>query len=278
MFPLRCSVRGCTALLSQDGNSLRCPVGHTFNRSREGYWSLIQPQDRKSIAAGDPDEAVLARRRWIESGVMAGLVSELRSLIDASGKHARVVDLGCGEGTFSRELFAHANVDFCGIDLAKRALRLAARSWKQATWVLANADRPLPLPNASADCVLSFFGRRPTDEMQRIMAPEGRVVIAVPGADDLSQLREQVQSGRVRRSRWEGVAAEMEVVGLPLLQRTQWREEHTLSGPQIADALLMTYRGRRRSQQPAIDRLSELTVTLSADLLVCGSRKVSAAV
>lgn len=270
MFPLQCSVRGCTEPLTLEGRVLRCPKGHAFDQAREGYWSLVQPQDRKSAAAGDPDEAVLARRRWIESGTMAGMVTELRKLVDVSDQAVRVVDLGCGEGTFGRELYANTNTDFCGIDLAKRALRLAARSWTEATWVLANADRPLPLRDKSVDCLLSLFGRRPTHEMQRVLAPEGRVVIAVPGPDDLSQLREHVQAGSVHRSRWEGVAEEMDAVGLPVLQRLLWREDHTLDRNQISDALLMTYRGRRHSQQSAIDELTELTVTLSADLLVCG--------
>ena len=70
---LRCTVRGCTGALVWDETQLRCPLGHAFDRGREGYWNLLQPQDRRSLKSGDSDYAVLARRRWLARGFADGL-------------------------------------------------------------------------------------------------------------------------------------------------------------------------------------------------------------
>lgn len=65
MFELRCTVRDCRELLSRRDNGLFCAAGHHFDRAKQGYWNLLQPQDRKSANPGDSEQAVLARHRWL---------------------------------------------------------------------------------------------------------------------------------------------------------------------------------------------------------------------
>ena len=67
------------------------------------------------------------------------------------------MDLGCGEGTFGSALFADEAEGYVGIDLSKRAIKLAARAWREPTWVLANADRCLPAADASVDRIVSLI-------------------------------------------------------------------------------------------------------------------------
>ncbi|MEM6366624.1 MAG: putative RNA methyltransferase, partial [Planctomycetota bacterium] len=160
MFPLRCTVRNCRHGLTRADSGLTCGSGHHFDRAKEGYISLLQPQDRRSKQPGDCDDAVLARRRWIERGHVAGLVESIRPWLVGDGD-ARTLDLGCGEGSFGQALFAEHPDSYCGIDLSKRAIKLAARAWPLATWVWANADRVLPVADGSLQQVLSLFGRRP---------------------------------------------------------------------------------------------------------------------
>ncbi|TWT79848.1 23S rRNA (guanine(745)-N(1))-methyltransferase [Planctomycetes bacterium CA13] len=272
MFELRCTVRNCHHLLEHREGGLFCASGHHFDRAKEGYWSLLQPQDRRSKNPGDTDAAVLARHRWLARGHAAGLIEAIRPWIGAtvsskSDRGARTVDLGCGEGSFGPALFPDQAEGYCGIDLSKRAIKLAARGWPEATWVLANADRILPVADRSIDRVVSLFGRRPVTEIDRVLTPSGICIVAVPGEEDLIELREQVQQTGQRRSRWEMVIQEMAAGSMECVERKHWEQRIELQPDAIADALAMTYRAVRHSEQSRLESLDTMTVTLSADLM-----------
>ncbi|MEM8733027.1 MAG: putative RNA methyltransferase [Planctomycetota bacterium] len=294
MFPLRCPVRNCENALTATEKNLSCEDGHQFDRSKYGYWSLVQPQDRKSSQPGDSDAAVLARQRWLSKGHMSGLESKLRECIDGlqlceparQSFRPTAVDLGCGEGTFGRGLFANhtapaangadANWQFCGIDLSKRALRIASRGWPEAVWLFANADRPLPILDGAIDLVLSLFGRRPILESKRILKPGGYCFVAVPGPEDLVELRQLAQTEGHSRSRAEKIVTEFVSEGFQLITQGQWKTRVELDLETASDAMAMTYRAVRESQQrrlqdslqSAFATAPNFTVTLSADLML----------
>lgn len=283
MFELRCIVRDCRELLGLRDNGLFCSAGHHFDRAKSGYWSLLQPQDRKSLKPGDCEDAVLARHRWLERGHAAGLIETLKpwaqippavdSTASSGSPAVRTVDLGCGEGSFGPALFPDDAAGYCGIDLSKRAIKLAARRWPAATWVLANADRILPAADASVHRVVSLFGRRPVAEISRVLVPGGICIVAVPGEDDLIELRQQVQQTGHRRSRWEMVVEEMSAGGLECMEQKHWQQQVELAPDAIADALAMTYRAVRHSQQSRLDSLTAMNVTLAADLILLRRRE-----
>jgi len=273
VFELCCTVRGCSRILELRENGLHCAAGHHFDRARAGYWNLLQPQDTKSRRAGDSDEAVLARRRWLDGGHMNGLLSFLRSWLAAHPDgHAddqidRVIDLGCGEGYFGAALFAEPKFSYCGIDLSKRAIKLAARRWPQATWVMANADRFLPAADRSVRRVVSLFGRRPISEIERVLADDGEVLVAVPAEDDLIELRSEVQQAGHRRRRWEMIVDQFSAAGFACRMHQNWTEQIDLDRDAVHDAAAMSYRGVRHSQQERLQSLDAMEVTVSADLL-----------
>jgi 23S rRNA (guanine745-N1)-methyltransferase len=270
MFQLRCTVRDCQQLLEQRERDLVCPDNHHFDQAKQGYWNLLQPQDKKSKNPGDSQDAVLARHRWLQRRHSIPLIETLRGWLAVKDPEAnqRTLDLGCGEGSFGPALFSNVADSYCGIDLSKRAIKLAARGWPDATWVLANADRVLPAADQSVQRVISLFGRRPVSEIHRVLLPGGICVVAVPGEDDLIELREQVQQAGHRRSRWEMIADEMSHAGLEVADQKHWHSNVKLEPDAIADALAMTYRGVRHSQKIRLDALQTMNVTLSADLLL----------
>ncbi|MEM1225699.1 MAG: methyltransferase domain-containing protein [Planctomycetota bacterium] len=269
MFELRCTVRRCEKVLCLTDRGLTCAAGHHFDRAKQGYWNLLQPQDRRSKSPGDSDDAVDARERWLSRGHNDGLVETLRDWIeiDDQSRSARVLDLGCGVGAFGASLFACQATGYCGIDLSKRAIKIAARRWPEATWVLANADRGLPSRNESVDTVISLFGRRPLTEIQRVLRSGGQCIVAVPAEDDLIELRTLVQQEGRRRSRWKQIVDQMRDADMECVARTTWREQVELAPDAISDALAMTYRAVRRSQQSRVDALGPTRVTLAADCL-----------
>ncbi len=271
MFELRCTVRGCKQVLARVENGLRCANNHHFDQAKSGYWNLLQPQDRKSAKPGDSDEAVLARHRWLATGHMDGMLAMLRPWLASPEAGVdgptRTLDLGCGEGTFGPALFGQHPKGYCGIDLSKKAMKMAARGWPEATWVLANADRFLPVTDESVHQVVSLFGRRPVEEIRRILVEGGNCIVAVPGEEDLIELREQVQETGQKRNRWEGIVEDMARVGLEMTDHVLWQHNVHLGLDGIRDALTMTYRAVRRSQQSRVDALQPMNVSLAADLL-----------
>jgi len=265
---LRCTVRGCAGPLTLDGSQARCPNGHAFDRAREGYWNLLQPQDRRSPRAGDRAEAVIARRRWLARGFVTALAAKVAGLIDARRlpAGAAAVDVGCGEGTLTGQLLGARELDAAGVDLSAKAIALAARADPRLTWIVANADRALPFVSGSVQLAVSIFGRRPVSELHRVLAPDGSLIVVVPAEDDLIELREASQGQAVRRDRVADVLFELAPSFTPA-SRASFRHAARHDREALEDALAMSYRGARAKERERLGGLAELTVTLSAEIL-----------
>lgn len=264
-----CPVRGCGAPLAWGDRSVRCPAGHSFDRARSGYVNLLLVQDRRSKRPGDAREVVLARRRLVEAG-MADAVSVrvVRWLQEAGvGRAARVLDAGCGEGFLLRRLHAVLGVEPWGVDISAAAVDIAAKSLPAGRWIVANADRRLPLADRAFAVVLAIAARRNFPEYLRLLAPGGCLVVGVPAPDDLAELREATQGRADLRDRTAGLLAT-----LPPLFRLERREtaraRRRLDHAALADLLAVTYRAGRVGVQRRLAELDALDVTFATELLL----------
>jgi 23S rRNA (guanine745-N1)-methyltransferase len=246
-----------------------CPAGHSYDVARSGYVNLLQPQDRRSAAAGDSHEAIDARESLLASGVgctlINALITRIRSL-DLEDDPI-VVDLGCGSGDALAALTAHRTSVGIGIDLSTPAIERASRRFPNRTWVVANADRRLPLLDRSVDVVSSVHARRNPPEVARVLHETGSLLVAVPAADDLIQLRELVHGQRVERDRGEIVLAEHETL-FELVERSVVREMQELDRDALLSVLRGTYRGMRRGVADRVAALTRMTVTFASEILV----------
>ncbi len=262
-------MRGCTLPLLRRDRAFVCPAGHSYDIARSGYVNLLQPQDRRSSAAGDSREAIEARESLLASGVgrtlIDAIVAEVRAL-DLADQPV-VVDLGCGSGDALAALTERRASAGVGIDLAIHAIDRAARRFPDRTWVVANADRRLPLLDRSVDLVVSLHARRNPPEVARVLAATGYLLVAVPAADDLVELRELVQGQRVERDRTDVVLAEHEAL-FELVERAVVRERPDLDRDALLSVLKGTYRGVRHGLAERVGALTRMTVTLASDVLV----------
>jgi 23S rRNA (guanine745-N1)-methyltransferase len=182
-----------------------------------------------------------------------------------------VVDLGSGTGRALAAVAAAREVAGVGIDLSVAAVEYAARHWDGLTWVVANADRTLPLLDGSVDLVLSLHARRNPPEVARVLKPEGVFLAAVPAPDDLIELRTQVQGAGVTRDRLPSLVAEHRA-GFAVEDTFRVDERLRLEPQQLRALLNVTYRGVRRSAEAQVTALTALEVTLAADVCVLRRR------
>jgi len=269
MIPIICTVRGCGAPLRPEGRSFACAAGHAFDRARSGYVNLLQPQDRRSRTPGDPPAAADARRRLLDVGTGEALLEELAETIAGLGlpPGATAADIGAGEGYFLGSLARRFGLDAAGIELSTRAADLAARRYPEVLWLVANADRGLPIADASLSLILSISAGRNPMECARVLVPGGHLVVAVPAPDDLAELREAALGAATREDR----SAKVLAGHAPLLEfvaRREARERRRFSTAQLEDLLLTTYRGGRAGRLDRVATLDALEVTLSHVILV----------
>jgi 23S rRNA (guanine745-N1)-methyltransferase len=265
--PLACGVRGCGQPLVRTDAHYACASRHAFDIARSGYVNLLQPQDRRSRGPGDTAAAVAARSRLLAAGVGSGTITAIARLIAALDTEpaATIVDLGCGGGELLGTLAPP--VTAIGIDLSAPAVDAAARRYPALTWVVANADRRLPVLDAAADAIVSLNGRRNPAEAARVLRPHGTLIVGLPAADDLIELRAQALGEGVERDRVAGAIAEHAAL-FTVRDRVTIRDRHVLDRAALLDLLTGTYRGRRTSHADRLATLDRLTVTAATEILV----------
>ena len=266
-LPLACSVRGCTLPLTRHDRTFVCGAGHSYDIARSGYVNLLQPQDRRSRVAGDLSSAVDARESLLAAGVGRTLIQAIATRVSALelGAAPVIVDLGCGSGDA-----LHAVTETrtgIGIDLSTIAIDRAARRFPRRTWIVANADRRLPLLDHRVDLVMSINGRRNPTEAARILGTGGFHLVVVPAADDLLELRELVQGTRLERERADSVLAAHGAL-FQVVERAAVRETLELDRAALLNVLKGTYRGIRRGFADRVATLARMQVTLASDLLL----------
>jgi 23S rRNA (guanine745-N1)-methyltransferase len=178
----------CHAALSPAGKSYRCAQGHSFDRAKEGYLSLLHGR-QKGEGRGDSKAMIQARDRVHRAGVFDPLVAALAALPLATPLD-RVLELGCGEGFFlSHVVREHRIATSYGLDLSVDAVKLAAKTQRASLILRADLLQPLPFADGSLDLVQSIFAPRPLNEIRRVLRPGGHALFVFPLTDHWQELR-----------------------------------------------------------------------------------------
>ncbi len=219
---------------------------------------MLQPQERRAAQPGDSAEAVRARRRLHEAGHSAALLDAVRNALEPGGADV-LIDAGCGEGFYAGNLQADAQCQVVGVDISTPAIELAARRYPRCTWVVANADRRLPILDESATWVISITARRTPGEFARVLRPNGGVLLALPGVEDLKELR------GLGESRVAEALAPFED-GFHEVRRETITHRAHLNADEVEALRLAIYRPLQRQAALAMD------VTFSLDLIILRKR------
>ena len=191
---LRCPL--CHELLVENIQGLACANSHQFDRAREGYFHLLPVQYKGSREPGDGKLQLQARRYFLRAEFFAPLKYKLQSLLPKNV--SQVLDIGCGEGYFTAA-FADAlpNADIYGLDISKAGIKLAAKSVNKETinkklfYTVASCV-DLPFVDASMDVITRIYAPSKDEELQRVLKPNGLLIIVTPGEHHLLALRQRI--------------------------------------------------------------------------------------
>ena len=153
-------------------------------------------QHKHSREPGDSKQMLIARRVFLEAGFYEPIAKAVAMMIDANhttGQSMRLLDMGCGEGYYSRKIVFYCNhskqIALHGIDIAKFAIAAAAKKQPNARFVVASSSR-LPYTDQYFDFVLRVFAPSDGDELKRILKSSGYFLTVTPGPRHLWQLKE----------------------------------------------------------------------------------------
>lgn len=185
----------CGAPLMREERAYRCPSGHNYDISKEGYTHLLPANQKHSAAPGDDKGMAVARRDFLSKEYYSPLLKTLCSqILSLSGDSPVILDTGCGEGYYTAGIFqslcaAGKMPQMAGIDISKSILRYAAKREKGIEFAVASSYH-LPIADQSIDILLNCFSPLALEEFQRVLKPGGYFLYVVPAARHLWELKQ----------------------------------------------------------------------------------------
>ena len=182
----------CQENLTLVESSLKCEHRHSFDLAKFGYVNLA-PQIKQS--ANYDKENFQNRQQILEAGFYQAILEGISDLLATKPSAKTVLDIGCGEGFYSRKLQeSHSDKTFYAFDISKDSVQIAAKSennWA-VNWFVGDLAR-LPIKDASMDILLDIFSPANYSEFRRVLSQNGILMKVVPTENHLKEIRQIVQ-------------------------------------------------------------------------------------
>ncbi|MDQ2742226.1 MAG: methyltransferase domain-containing protein [Chloroflexota bacterium] len=274
---LVCSV--CRSPLASQPQSVVCANGHSFDRAREGYFNLLRGKP-----AGDSKEMLLARRRFLQAGRYRPISDAVNAMVAGHlarresngecGAAAVILDVGCGEGYYLRQLASAWRADgalplqLVGVDTSRDAIRLAARSGPALCFVVADVHELIPLASGSVEVLINIFSPRNAGEFARVIAPGGMLLIVIPQPGHLRLLRSLAPLLGIQEGKAERLLAEYGD-SFEHLSTAPVEYDLVLNGDQVIDLITMspTFRHIDPESLDALRDLAEAPADVRVNVL-----------
>ena len=182
----------CQENLTLLETSLKCDNRHSFDLAKFGYVNLA-PQIKQST--NYDKENFKNRQQILEAGFYQAILDVVSDLLASSETSTTVLDIGCGEGFYSRKLQErHPDKTFYAFDISKDSVQIAAKSepnWA-VNWFVGDLAR-LPIKDASVDILLDIFSPANYGEFRRVLSKDGILIKVIPTKNHLKEIRQKVQ-------------------------------------------------------------------------------------
>ena len=182
----------CQENLTLLETSLKCCNRHSFDLAKFGYVNLA-PQIKQSV--NYDKENFQNRQQILEAGFYRAILEAISDLLSNSKNAKTILDIGCGEGFYSRKLQeSHSEKTFYAFDISKDSVQIAAKSepnWA-VNWFVGDLAR-LPIKDASMDILLDIFSPANYGEFRRVLSKDGILIKVIPTENHLKEIRQKVQ-------------------------------------------------------------------------------------
>lgn len=182
----------CQENLTLLETNFKCCNRHSFDLAKFGYVNLA-PQIKQS--ANYDKENFQNRQQILEAGFYQAILDAVSDLLASSKTTTTILDIGCGEGFYSRKLQeSHSEKTFYAFDISKDSVQIAAKSepnWA-VNWFVGDLAR-LPIKDASMDIMLDIFSPANYGEFRRVLSKDGILIKVIPTENHLKEIRQRVQ-------------------------------------------------------------------------------------
>lgn len=182
----------CQENLTLLETNFKCCNRHSFDLAKFGYVNLA-PQIKQS--ANYDKENFQNRQQILEAGFYQAILDAVSDLLASSKTTTTILDIGCGEGFYSRTLQeSHSEKTFYAFDISKDSVQIAAKSepnWA-VNWFVGDLAR-LPIKDANMDILLDIFSPANYGEFRRVLSKDGILIKVIPTENHLKEIRQRVQ-------------------------------------------------------------------------------------
>ena len=238
----------------------RCPMGHSFDRARAGYYNLL-PSGAGGVH-GDNAEMISARRAFLSAGYYEPLRSRIvETALGYINGDSAVLDIGAGEGYYTSALeeaiyLNYGKSDVLAFDISKDAAKALARRAPRVNVAVASAYS-MPVASGAIDFATLIFSPLAKEEILRVLAPRAKFLMVFPDENHLFGLKSAIY-----KTPYKNIPSPTDIEGLTLLLDEGLSYSITLSDRSDIESLFMMTPYAYRTSREDRERL------LSLDTLV----------
>ncbi len=182
----------CQEPLDKVDNSLKCTNNHTYDLSKFGYVNLLggkKVDDHYSKASFENRKLIL------ENGFYDHILKAVEEAVSQYPEAKTLLDIGCGEGFYSRQLLQNTDKEILAFDISKDSVQIAAKSdsTHRGKWFVSDLAK-LPLQNGCADIILDIFSPANYGEFKRVLSDRGYIIKVIPTAEHVKELRDKASA------------------------------------------------------------------------------------
>ena len=221
----------------RDGGAI-CANGHSFDRSRYGYYNLLLSSTGGTH--GDNAEMVAARREFLSRGFYEPLAEAMTEAVTPFVTDGTVlVDAGCGEGYYTERiahaLAAYPHTRVGAFDISKDAAKRTARRLPSADVAVAGSYH-MPIADGAVDIIVNTFSPLAIEETRRVLRNNGHFIMAIPAEEHLFGLKSAIYD-----TPYKNAVASTELEGFRLVGKKELKYTLDLNtGADVRALFMMT--------------------------------------